>query len=157
MPRLDLIVPIFFLAYLCGVVAFLRIADKSQIKPCVLGWLVPGLGHWIVGRRDRALYFGLPIFGLLIAGLALSDFRCVSPFDRHPIWALVQIPAGGPFLLATAATAGLRIESDSALYPVGCVYFAVGCLLNIVALGDVYDVTEPQSRREARETRAKAP
>jgi hypothetical protein len=137
-------------AYVFGVAYFFRIAAPAQRKPCLLGWLVPGLGHWIVGRRDRAIFFGLQILGLFVAGLLLSDFRCVSPLDRHPVWAVIQVPCGGPFLLAAAATASLEIVRDSAFYQVGCLYTAVACLLNVVALCDLYDLTEPAERRDAR-------
>lgn len=138
------------LAYVLGALYFLRTSAPAQRKPCLLGWLVPGLGHWLIGRKDRALFFGAQIVGLFLIGLLLSDFRCVSPFDRHPIWALIQIP-GGLLTAATAlATAALEIRADSAYYPVGCLYVSAACLLNVVALCDLYDLTEPAERRAAR-------
>ncbi|HYC77243.1 MAG TPA: DUF6677 family protein, partial [Planctomycetota bacterium] len=106
---------------------------------------------WKIGRCDRALFFGAPIVAVFLAGLAMSDFRCVSPFDRHPIWALIQIPGGGLTIVSAVATWGLRLRGESELlYPVGCLYVAVACLLNLVALCDLYDLTEPAERRAAR-------
>ena len=118
--------------------------------PILLGWLVPGLGHWVIGRRGRAAFFAIQLIGMFVAGLVLSDFRCVSPFDRHPIWALTQIPGGVLTLVSAAATAGLYIERDIPLYSAGCLYVGAACLLNLVALCDLYDLTEPEQKRLAR-------
>jgi len=136
--------------YGAGAVWFLLTADPSQRKPFLLGWLVPGLGHWIVGQRRRALFFAVQIVGLFLAGLVLSDFRCVSPFDRHPIWAITQIPGGILTIVTAGLTATLHIERDNPTYAVGCLYVGVACLMNLVALCDLYDLTEPEKRREAR-------
>jgi hypothetical protein len=137
-------------AYLLGAIALLKNAGPAQRKPLVLGWLIPGWGHWAIGRRSRAIFFAAQILGLFLAGLWLSDFRCISPFDRHPIWALIQLPGGAMTLVAAAATWGLRIEAESAYYGVGCLYASVACLLNVVALCDLYDLTESPERRARR-------
>jgi hypothetical protein len=138
------------IAYLLGALLLLRTAAPAQRKPLLLGWLVPGLGHWVTGRRPRAVFFAAQIFGLFLAGLALSDFRCISPLDRHPIWALIQIPGGAMTIVVAALTHGLRIEQESAYYGVGCLYASVACLLNVIALCDLYDLTEPEERRARR-------
>jgi hypothetical protein len=142
------------LLYVVGAAWFVAVSDRGQRKPVLLGWLVPGLGHWITGRRSRALFFGIQIVVLFLAGLAMADFRCVSPLDRHPIWAITQIPGGLLTVVAAITTAGLDIQRDNALYPVGCLYVGVACLLNLVALCDLYDLTEPASRRKAAERKA---
>jgi hypothetical protein len=119
----------------------------------LLGWLVPGLGHWAIHERRRAVFFAVQIVALFIAGLVLSDFRAVN-LDRHPIWALIQVP-GGLLSLATAlATSRLMIEWDNPWYPFGCLYVGVACLLNLVALCDLYDLTEPEEKKAARKRAA---
>ena len=57
----KLIVWIGPLLYAVGAVWFLAVSDKSQRKPVLLGWLVPGLGHWVIGQKPRALFFGIQI------------------------------------------------------------------------------------------------
>lgn len=133
-----------------GALWFFLTADPSQRKPVLLGWIVPGLGHWVIGQRSRALFFAIQIFVLFVLGLILSDFRCVSPFDRHPIWAITQIPGGLLTLVTAAVTSALDIERDNPTYAAGCLYVGVACLMNLVALCDLYDLTEPAARREAR-------
>jgi hypothetical protein len=142
------------LLYVAGAIWFVIVSDRSQRKPVLLGWLVPGLGHWSIGQRHRGLFFGVQIVVLFVAGLLLSDFRCVSPFDRHPIWALTQIPGGLLTLLTAVLTSGLHIVRDNPTYAVGCLYVGVACLLNLVALCDLYDLTEPEKKRLARKKAA---
>jgi hypothetical protein len=142
------------LLYVAGAAWFVAASDRSQRKPVLLGWLLPGLGHWVIGQKPRALFFGIQIVTLFLAGLILSDFRCVSPFDRHPIWALTQIPGGALTLVTALVTAGLDIERDNPTYSAGCLYVGVACLLNLVALCDLYDLTEPESKRLARKKSA---
>lgn len=137
-------------AYLAGAAYALRIAAPAQRRPLVMGWLVPGLGHWVAGLRPRAVFFAVQFFALFVAGLAMTDFRCISPFDRHPIWALIQTPGGVPVILVAALTQGLRIAEEAPYYAVGCLYASVACLLNLVALCDLYDLTEPAERRARR-------
>jgi hypothetical protein len=142
------------LLYVVGALWFLAVSDRSQWKPVLLGWLVPGLGHWVVGKRPRAIFFGAQIIALFVIGLVLSDFRCVSPFDRHPIWALTQIPGGALTIVTAVLTSGLYITRDNPTYAAGCLYVSVACLLNLVALCDLYDLTEPEKKRLARKKAA---
>jgi hypothetical protein len=140
------------LLYLAGILYFLLVSDRAQRKPMLLAWVLPGLGHWSIGRRDRGLFFGIQLITIFLVGLWLSDFRCVSPFDRHPLWGLTQIPGGGLTLVTALATSTLKLSGDNAYYQAGCLYVGVACLLNLVAL---CDLTEPESRRAAR--RVKTP
>jgi hypothetical protein len=76
-------------------------------KPLALSltWLVPGLGHWALGSRRRAVLYGAVILAALAAGMAM----------RGRLYG----PAPGDFVswLATAANAGL-----------GALYFALKLL-----------------------------
>ena len=138
------------LLFVAGALYFLAVSDRNQRLPILLGWLVPGLGHWKAGLRTRGLFFGIPLVTLFLVGLVLSDFRCVSPFDRHPIWALTQIPGGALTIVTAALTSALKIVSDNPYYQAGCLYVAVACLLNLVALCDLYDMTEPEAKKAER-------
>lgn len=72
-------------------------------RPVVLflTWLFPGLGHWILGERRRAVLYGAVILVSFSAGLLMHG--------------RLYGPARGDFIswLATAANAGVGL-----LYPV---------------------------------------
>jgi hypothetical protein len=146
----KLVVWIGPLLFAVGALYFVAVSDRGQRLPILLGWLVPGLGHWKIGQKARGMFFGVPLVALFLAGLLLSDFRCVSPFDRHPIWALTQIPGGALTIVTAALTSSLTIQRDNSYYSAGCLYVAVACLLNLVALCDLYDLTEPEAKRSER-------
>src|SRR5687767_15980854 len=56
-------------------------APRAKIPPPVValvGWLVPGLGYWLIGERARALVVGGTIVGLFVLGLFLSGIRVIE-------------------------------------------------------------------------------
>ena len=136
-----------------GAAYFVHVSDRRQRLPMLLGWIFPGLGHWAAGFRPRAVFFATQLVALWVAGLWMSEWRCISLFDRHPIWALTQIPNGALTLVTAFLTRNLFIEHDNALYQVGSLYVGVAGLLNVVALCDLYDITETESQRLLRRQR----
>ncbi len=92
--------------------------------------LLPGLGHWLTGRRIKAWWFGGSILGLFFLGMALGDF---ADFDRQRhawYWAAQMMlgPVGWATGLATAPRfftrvlpwqdAGLLFTSAAGLFAV---------------------------------------
>ena len=124
-----------------GVVYLVARSNPRQRIAVGLGFAFPGAGHFYIGRKDRALAFAGIIVPLFLIGLILANFRCVSPFDRHPVWGLAQIPGGLMSGLTWLATSTLKIETENAYYNIGCLYAGTACLLNILALCDVWDLT----------------
>jgi len=47
---------------------------KAKAPPALLAvaWLVPGLGHWILGKRTRAMVFAAVILSSFITGVLLN-------------------------------------------------------------------------------------
>lgn len=107
----------------------------------LFAWLVPGAGHFALGRRQKALVFAtvLPVMfgiGLLLEG-RLFPF---TPGD--PLIALASaanVMAGVPYLLARLAGAG-----DGAVtaitYEYGNTFMIASGLLNTLVMLDVFDV-----------------
>ena len=133
--------PFLLLAAAAGVVAF---GNPRQRLAVLLTWAVPGLGHFWLGRRDRGLVFGCVILLLFIAGMAMAGFANVN-FERHPVWGLTQIPGGLLTVVAWLTTSGMEVKGDNPVYAVGCLYTAVACLLNVLAMCDVWDLAENPS------------
>ena len=107
-------------------------------------WLVPGLGHWLLGRRLKGLFFFLLLSATYLAGWALSDLRAV--FWKHDrIATYGQLGMGVPTLVLLAgkepfsAALGRTFyeptgPSENLLpqYDVGTLYTCVAGLLNLV-------------------------
>lgn len=65
----------------------------------VLAWVVPGLGHMMVGQKGRGIVFMLTIHGLFAAGLLIGGIRSINPPDQA-IWTYTQFLTGWPMLVA---------------------------------------------------------
>lgn len=131
------LIPVFVVA---GVVWFFKTSNRRQRIAVGLTLLVPGLGHRYLGLRSRALLFGGIIIPLFLLGLVLADFCNVSPFDRHPIWGIAQIPGGLMTLIAWLSTMSLELGGENPYYQVGCLYTGTACLLNVLSACDAWDL-----------------
>jgi hypothetical protein len=78
-------------------VSFLR----APIVVLALAWLVPGLGHALLGQRWRGAVYFVLIAHLFAIGVALTDGHAVDRRE-HPVAFYAQVPAGGPTLAKLA-------------------------------------------------------
>jgi hypothetical protein len=134
--------------------------DSAWILAVILAWVVPGLGHWYLGRRQKAVVFLVLILGLFLAGWLMTDRRAVNSVDTLPFAA--QVLTGGVSLVAAQVGQSLNEELGptdlvSAAYQSGTVYTLVAGLLNLLVILDAYIVannirrpthTEPESDAE---------
>lgn len=123
----------------------------SPFLPVVLAWLVPGAGHLKIGRLWPGVFTFAAILPLYVAGMSLAGFENVS-WERHPVWFWAVHVFGG-FL--TGAAALLTRHVSPPFMPdrsVGELFTGVACLLNVVAIADVWS----RCSRGDPETRAKA-
>jgi len=102
-----------------------------------LGWLVPGLGHVVVGRVDKALYFGVLVIGTFALGVWLGEGASVSP-ERYPYHWWGQILAGGPALLAERVWGRAPLGRTVDTHEIGTVFTAVAGILNLIVIADAY-------------------
>lgn len=123
--------------------AFVYLSTPRQRIAVLLAFLFPGLGHWWLGFRSRALLFGGCLSGLFLFGMILGDFAVVSPFDRHPIWGLAQIPGGLMTLSGWLVSGQANVSS---VYSIACLYVGSACLMNIIAMCDAWDLAQDDAK-----------
>ena len=120
---------------------FDRAGGPKILSACVAGALIPGLGHAILLKWDRAIVFFASIFLMLILGLALNG----RLFD----------PAFGEFfpMLKFLANAGLGLlywipwlqglgtgDPTAYTYDYANVFIYVAGLLNMLVVIDAFDI-----------------
>ena len=109
----------------------------------VLAWALPGLGHWYLGRRVKALVFLVLITGLFLSGWQLGGRRVVDRDDTLPFMAQVLV-GGAAFATAAIGEASFQAEGPAdpvgAAYQSGLVYTYVAGLLNLLVMLDAYIV-----------------
>jgi len=132
----------------------------------IAGWLVPGLGYWLMGQRTRALVVGATTLVLFLAGILIAGIRVIEVpgFDDSgksiPVrtdqsifgwtgneiankpWYVGQVLMGPVNLICSALSVS---ASNPALgYPkvkarlgeIGTLYTAVAGMLNLLAMID---------------------
>ena len=104
-------------------------------------WLVPGLGHWLQGRRRRALLVAGLLLGLFFLGTWLAAASNLSR-ERHFYYWSGQVLLGGPALALEAVLGGTRVTSEIRWVDVGLLYACMAGLLNVLAILDVYGYAE---------------
>lgn len=117
------------------------VSPLRSVPACVLGWLLPGLGHLVLGRVMRGLGFALVVVGLFVGGIAL-DGKVYRPVRGEPLSYLATLGAAGvglPYAVAhlTGVSAG---EVTSRFHDYGTTFTLVAGLLNLLVIIDAYDV-----------------
>jgi hypothetical protein len=118
----------------------------------IAAWVVPGLGHWLLGRRAKALYLGSLILAAFALGLALGQGHSVA-HHKFPYYWIGQLGAAGPAVLADlifgAAPQGRTIDR----LELGLVFTTVAGIMNVVAIVDAYTIArlrkEPMRKEPA--------
>ena len=126
---------------------------QSPFLPVILAWLVPGAGHLKIGKLWPGVFTFAAILPLYVGGMALAGFENVS-YARHPIYFFAVHVFGGVLTgAAELLTRGVVITQPLPDKTAGELFTAVACLLNLVAISDVWS----RCRRGDPEDRVRSP
>ncbi len=127
---------------------------------CILAWLIPGMGHFLLKRPKRGLVFLVLIVFLFYWGLSLGA-RIFHYQPGQPLVFLAMIAQTGmgiPYILARYAISYGQVHPDSAIadfaqrfhfgqgniesitYEYGNTFTLVAGLLNFLVILDAYDI-----------------
>ena len=124
-------------------------ATKPQLKAvssrlvgiCVAAWLVPGLGHYWLGRRWRGLIFFVCIVTMFLLGVAMKGtfFTTGSGSLLHTLGYFGELGVGLPLPVAkffgVAGGDPFFISSDY-----GTAYLVSAGMLNVLTVLDAFDI-----------------
>jgi len=102
---------------------------------------VPGLGHWMQGRKLRGWIVFALLFGLFACGTWLADGTNLSR-ERHFYYWSGQFLLGGPALFLESIAGRASVTRELPLADVGLLYACMAGLLNVLAMLDVWGVAE---------------
>lgn len=102
-----------------------------------LAWLVPGLGHFLQGRRRRAAIVCALLVGLFAVGTWLAEGTNLSR-ERHFYYWAGQFLLGLPSLATEAWLGDARVVAHIPYVEAGLVYGCIAGLLNVLAMIDVF-------------------
>lgn len=117
---------------------------SSTLAVCALSWLVPGVGHLWLGRRQKGLVFLVMLPLMFAIGLALKGrLFSLLPLDlAEPLVALAALADIGLGLVYFVAK-GLGYGAGQVVavtYEYGNAFIIVAGLLNSLVVIDVYDI-----------------
>ena len=107
----------------------------------VLGWLVPGLGHFLLGRRARAA-----VFSALVLCSAAIGYSLQGHLFRHqpgqPLESLGMLASMGSGIVDGVLRFGLDYlgTPEAPGYEYGTAFLLTSGLMNLLLLLDVWDI-----------------
>ena len=123
--------------------AGLTAAETARAIPaCILAFLLPGLGHFFLGKRNKGLIFLVCLLVLFLMGVSMqSRLQLYLGFDDPLalLFSLAQMAVGLPYFVTRAL--GFELGNvKSVTYEYGNTFTAVGGLLNLLVILDAHDV-----------------
>jgi hypothetical protein len=111
------------------------ISAERTVLGLLGAWVLPGLGHWIIGRRSKAILFFATITTCFVLGVILAHGRNLS-YERDAVYFLAYMFNAGETGLGWLLTGGLELTHEIPYLQLGFLYTGVACLLNLVAMMD---------------------
>ncbi len=110
----------------------------------LLAWILPGLGHWWIGQRSRAVVFFVVTGVTFWGGVAVAGVRTAVTARDNGLWIAAQLCMGPQTLGAlhwsnSLASEGGSADSYKSSWPsadIGVVYAGVAGLLNLLIIID---------------------
>lgn len=109
-----------------------------------VGWLVPGMGHWMVGRKKHAKILALGIHGLFFMGLLLGGLPALNR-PRQTLWDYAQYITGWPAVVGDVVKTHYyppKSHHPAGFAPliqeVATAYCGLAGMLNLLVLVDLF-------------------
>ncbi len=106
-----------------------------------LAWLIPGLGHLVLGRRLRAAVFAVVVVTGFVIGVALHG-ELILPRPGDPLSYLAAVATlGNGILFIAAKLLGLGDGIvTAASYEFGNSFLLTSGMMNLLLILDVHDI-----------------
>jgi hypothetical protein len=110
---------------------------------CGSGWLVPGLGHILIGRWIRGLILASCVLMMFVLGLAMHGKLYDLEFDEplHLFAFIANVGTGVAYWIAGRLGYGIGTMTWPS-YDYGTTYLWVCGLLNYLIILDVFDIAQ---------------
>jgi hypothetical protein len=108
--------------------------------PLIVGWLVPGGGHFLLRKWGRGALLAAAILGMFVLGLAMQGKVYSSAHDILDILGLVgDLGNGLPYIISRMLGLGdVQVMVTTADY--GTRFIVVAGLLNVIAAVDAHNL-----------------
>ena len=108
--------------------------------PLIAGWLVPGAGHFLLGKWIRGTLLAVSIIAMFALGLAMQGKLYTSAQDILGLLGMVgDMGTGLLYLVRRALGLGAQ-PTQTTVADYGKVFIVVAGLLNIIAAVDAHNL-----------------
>ena len=122
-----------------------RYSPVTVLICIVATWIVPGAGHWLLGRRQKALLFAGVLSAMFLLGVAVAEGRAVRADDDFFLYLLGQGLYAGLAFPILWMTGGLELASELPRLEVGRLFATIAGLMNLCVMVDVYETAFPRA------------
>ena len=108
--------------------------------PLIAGWLVPGAGHFVIGKWGRGALLAVSIIGMFALGIGMNGRLYASAHDILELLCLVgDLGNGLLYFLSRALSLGAdQVQVTTGDY--GTRFIVVAGLLNVIAAVDAHNI-----------------
>ena len=108
--------------------------------PLIAGWLIPGAGHFLLGKWIRGALLAVSIIAMFVLGLAMQGKLYTSAQDILDMLGVAGDLGSGLLYFISRATGlgGQPVQTTVADY--GTKFIVVAGLLNIIAAVDAHNL-----------------
>lgn len=113
------------------------------VLACMAGFMIPGMGHLVVGRWGRALLLAMAIVGMFAVGLFWMGGRLHQPEPSEPLSFFPFIANAGLgtiYLLCYVWRVGFEANAAIPTYEFGNTLLFGSGLLNYLVVLDAFDI-----------------
>ena len=120
-----------------------RDQEAGGVRPWLAAfaaWLVPGLGHWVLGRMQRGMLFFAVVVSSVVLGSVL-DGNLASTFSGQPLAILATLGSMGmglPYFVLRLL--GYTGDLQAAGYEYGTAFMLSAGLMNLLLVLDCWDI-----------------
>jgi TM2 domain-containing membrane protein YozV len=115
--------------------------NSQPLLIALAAWLVPGLGHFLLGRTGRAILFFIAVGGLAMTGFQMRGNVFSSHYsDLFGMVGYLTDMASGVFYLLARLVERAGPDVSCAAGDYGTRFIATAGVVNLVAVIDAYEI-----------------
>ena len=118
---------------------------SQAVRAMLLAWLIPGAGHFALGRRRRALAFGIIVLACLAIGVSLDGnlYRIVPERPLTVLATIACLGTGVPYL-GLRFLIGYTGDLVAPGFEYGSAFILTAGLMNLLLILDTWDMASGQ-------------